>query len=245
MNINPEIDLSSAATTLASRRRVQIHDFASAESAKALHDLLQQHDDWYLSYNEGPDNFETSEVEFAALTMEQKHRFTAGVYRRASRLSVPVQAVLHQSGCGLGRESGPSHARRARVGYGEGFSGLMRDVTGRDDIRTSDSYASLYGPGHFLTRHDDRHPTHQRIAAWVLSMTPEWDENWGATSRSMMRQACRRGLQTRFQYSEFVHGAPAPCSAAGHTIRRRTANQLSGVATGLTHQIKWRSAPRF
>ena len=62
---------------------MQIHDFASAESAKALHDLLQQHDDWYLSYNEGPDNFETSEVEFAALTMEQKHRFTAGVYRRA------------------------------------------------------------------------------------------------------------------------------------------------------------------
>ena len=83
MNINPEIDLSVAATTLASRGRVQINDFASAESAKALHDLLQQHDDWYLSYNEGPDNFETSEVEFAALTMEQKHRFTAGVYRRA------------------------------------------------------------------------------------------------------------------------------------------------------------------
>ena len=57
MDINPEIDLSGVATTLASRGREQIHDFASAESAKALHDLLQQHDDWYLSYNEGPDNF--------------------------------------------------------------------------------------------------------------------------------------------------------------------------------------------
>lgn len=65
----------------------------------------------------------------------------------------------------------------------------MRYVTGRDDIRTSDSYASLYRPGHFLTRHGDRHPTHQRIAAWVLSMTAEWDENWGSTFRSMMRQA--------------------------------------------------------
>ena len=83
MDINPEIDLSVIATTLASRGRVQIHDFASAESAKALHDLLQQHDDCYLSYKEGPDNFETSEAECAALTMEQKHRFKAGVYRRA------------------------------------------------------------------------------------------------------------------------------------------------------------------
>ena len=83
MDINPEIDLSVAATTLASQGRVQIHDFVSSESAKSLHDLLQQHDDWYLSYNEGPDNFETSEAEFAALTMGQKHRFKAGVYRRA------------------------------------------------------------------------------------------------------------------------------------------------------------------
>ena len=83
MDINPEIDLSVLATTLASRGRMQIHDFTSAESAKALDDLLQQHDDWYLSYIQGPDNFETSEAEFAALTLEQKHRFTAGVYRRA------------------------------------------------------------------------------------------------------------------------------------------------------------------
>ena len=83
MDINQEIDLSSAATTLASRGRGQIHDFVSSESAKTLHDLLQQHDNWYLSYNERPNNFETSEAESAALTMEQKHRLTARVYRRA------------------------------------------------------------------------------------------------------------------------------------------------------------------
>ena len=89
MDINPEIDLSSAATTLASQGRVQFHDFVSPESAKTLHGWLQQHDHWYLSYNEGPDNFETSEAEFAALTMEQKHRFTAGVWRRARIRATP------------------------------------------------------------------------------------------------------------------------------------------------------------
>ena len=83
MNINPEIDLSSAAAKLSSRGQVQIHDFVSLESAQTLHELLQQHDDWYLIYNEEPDNFETSEAEFSALTTEQKHRFTAGEYRRA------------------------------------------------------------------------------------------------------------------------------------------------------------------
>ena len=180
MDINPEIDLSAVAVTLASRGRVQIHDFASAESAKALHDLLQQHDDWYLSYNEGPDNFETSEAEFGALTMEQKHRFTAEVYRRASSGFQYLYKRYHISqALDSGENQGhPMHAVQEWV-TGENFLGLMRHVTGRDGIRTSDSYASLCGPGHFLTRHDDRHPTHQRIAAWVLSITPEWNENWG------------------------------------------------------------------
>lgn len=51
MNIKQEINLSSV--------------------AKTLHDLLQKYDEWHLSYNEGADNFETSEAKFAALTMEQ------------------------------------------------------------------------------------------------------------------------------------------------------------------------------
>lgn len=180
MDINPEIDLSVAATTLASQGRVQIHDFVSSESAKSLYDLLQQHDDWYLSYNEGPDNFETSEAEFAALTLEQKHRFTAGVYRRARSgfQYLFKQYYISQAVASRENQGHPMHAVHDWV-TGEDFLNLMRDVTGRDDIRTSDSYASLYGPGHFLTRHDDRHHTHQRIAAWVLSMTPEWNENWG------------------------------------------------------------------
>ena len=178
MDINPEIDLSSAAATLAGQGRVQIHDFVSPESAETLHGWLHQHEDWYLSYNEGPDNFETSEAEFAALTMEQKHRFTAGVYRRArSGFQHLFKQYYISQAVASGENNGhPMHAVHEWV-TGEDFLGLMRDVTGRDDIRTSDSYASLYGPGHFLTRHDDRHPTHQRIAAWVLSMTPDWDEN--------------------------------------------------------------------
>ena len=180
MDINPVIDPSSAAKTLANRGRVQIHDFVSPESSETLYDLLLQHDNWYLSYNEGPNNFETSEAEFAALTMEQKHRFTAGVYRRArSGFQYLFKQYYISQAVASGENQGhPIHTVHNWV-TGEDFLGLMRHVTGRDDIRTSDSYASLYGPGHFLTLHDDRHAAHPRIAAWVLSMTPEWDENWG------------------------------------------------------------------
>lgn len=180
MDINPLIDETAAAATLAARGRLQIHDFTTRETADSLHALLRRHNDWYLSYNEGPDNFETSEAEFGALTMEQKHRFTAAVYRRArTGFQYLFKQYYISQAVASGENTGhPMHSVNDWV-TGEHFLGFMRRLTDRSDIRTSDSYASSYGPGHFLTRHDDRHPTHNRIAAWVLSMTPDWEENWG------------------------------------------------------------------
>lgn len=127
VDINQEIDLNNAATTLASRGRVQIHDFVSPESAITLHDLLQQHDEWYLSYNEGADNFETSEAEFAALTLEQKHRFTAGVYRRArSGFQYLFKRYYISQAVVSGENQGhPMHAVQEWV-TGDNFLGLMR-----------------------------------------------------------------------------------------------------------------------
>jgi len=55
----------------------------------------------------------------------------------------------------------------------------MRTLTGVKSIRKADSYATMYAPGHFLTEHDDRHEKHDRVAAYVISMTKNWDKNWG------------------------------------------------------------------
>ena len=55
----------------------------------------------------------------------------------------------------------------------------MRTLTGQEQIRRSDSYASLYAPGDFLTTHDDLHGSHDRVAAYVISMTKDWNPNWG------------------------------------------------------------------
>lgn len=56
---------------------------------------------------------------------------------------------------------------------------MMRTLTGETAIRKADSYASIYAPGHFLTAHDDRHDSHDRVAAYVVSMTKTWNKDWG------------------------------------------------------------------
>jgi SM-20-related protein len=59
------------------------------------------------------------------------------------------------------------------------FLAAMRRVTGDDSIEIVDGNATLYEPGHFLTRHDDYIPGKNRVAAYVLNLTPLWLSDWG------------------------------------------------------------------
>ena len=179
-DINPRHNPESLRTELSRTGRLQIPEFVTGDSANRLHTLLRDHNHWYLTYNEGSENYESSESQYKSLPPQQQHRFMGNIYRRASS---GFQYVFWQYYISQAIKQGenighPMHAVDDWV-TGDNFLGFMRTLTGQSDIRTSDSYASWYSPGHFLTKHADRHPSHDRVAAWVLSMTPEWDENWG------------------------------------------------------------------
>jgi SM-20-related protein len=61
----------------------------------------------------------------------------------------------------------------------EPFLSAMRKVTGDDSIEFADANATLYEPGHFLTVHDDTKAGKNRVAAYVLNLTPAWRSDWG------------------------------------------------------------------
>jgi Rps23 Pro-64 3,4-dihydroxylase Tpa1-like proline 4-hydroxylase len=60
-----------------------------------------------------------------------------------------------------------------------GFIGFVREVTGIATIDYADAQATLYRPGHFLTRHDDAAEGKHRQVAYVLNFTPGWRAEWG------------------------------------------------------------------
>ena len=59
------------------------------------------------------------------------------------------------------------------------FIGSDRRLTGDSSIALVDANATLYEPGHFLTRHDDAVDGKNRVAAYVLNLTPVWSADWG------------------------------------------------------------------
>jgi len=59
------------------------------------------------------------------------------------------------------------------------FIGCIRGITGDGEIVKADAQATRYLAGHFLKRHDDTNIEEGRRFAYVLSLTRDWQADWG------------------------------------------------------------------
>jgi Rps23 Pro-64 3,4-dihydroxylase Tpa1-like proline 4-hydroxylase len=93
---------------------------------------------------------------------------------------------------------------------------LLRTLAGAPHIRLADGQATRYGAGHFLTGHDDAVAGKNRIAAYVLSLTPAWRTEWG-------------GLLQFHDAAGDLSGAFAPRFNALHLLRVPQTHSVSYV----------------
>lgn len=94
---------------------------------------------------------------------------------------------------------------------------LMQSITGLDAIDRADGQATRYLPGHFLTEHDDDIGGKLRLAAYVISLSPEWRTAWGGL------------LQFHDERGDVTH-AYAPAMGAIHLFAVPQRHSVSLVA---------------
>ncbi|QIQ86316.1 2OG-Fe(II) oxygenase family protein [Erythrobacter sp.] len=56
---------------------------------------------------------------------------------------------------------------------------FVRTVIGAGAASYADAQATAYGPGHFLTAHDDDVAGKNRKAAYVMNLSCDWTADWG------------------------------------------------------------------
>jgi Rps23 Pro-64 3,4-dihydroxylase Tpa1-like proline 4-hydroxylase len=178
--INPALDPDALRANLRERGRLQVPGFFTEECADYLFGLLQKHQHWYLTYNEGQENFESAMVEFQRQPVPEQRRFMGQIYQRARS---EFQFVFRQYDISraIARGENPGHPLHAMHEFMNSAPALefMRRLTGHDEVARADAYASCYSPGDFLTQHEDLHVSHDRVAAYVVSMTKGWNPDWG------------------------------------------------------------------
>ena len=178
--MQPGHDPVKLGKTLQSAGWLQVPDFFTPESAEYLHKIHIENRDWNLAYNDGNNYYESPLAEIESAPPQARAQMMNGIYARAK---TQFQYVFFQYYISQAIEKGeqpghPMHEFHEFVNSDE-YLDFMRTLTGDDTVRSADSYASNYSPGHFLTAHDDRHDSHDRAGAFVFGMTKAWDMNWG------------------------------------------------------------------
>ena len=178
--LNPRLDPKAFATDFAASGRLHIPAFLDPDCAEAFHRQLRERQDWSLIVNQGERSFDLDRAAQAAMTAEQRAALDEAVHAGARYgFQYRYEAI---------RVPDETEARAASADPVLAFAAFLsspsvveflRQVTGKTGIDFADAQATAYGPGHFLTAHDDAIEGKNRHAAYVFNLTHNWRADWG------------------------------------------------------------------
>jgi SM-20-related protein len=162
------------------RGRVHIPDILSEGSAQQVFDCLSKQEKWNLVFQTNKKHTDADADSLSLLDEKQLADFHKIVYSQAQvgfqylNKNIPIYDVYH-------KKLMPNHFFNTIFEFlnGEEFLGFCRTLTSEPEIGFADAQATCYSSGHFLNYHDDNVYGKDRVAAYVLNMTPNWDRNWG------------------------------------------------------------------
>lgn len=179
--LNPKLDIAAHARRYQARGRAHISDFLEPAGAERLCAALEQEQRWNLVTLLAGQHRDLDSAGMSRQSTEEKLKFYAHVHQpaREGRFqylydNVPVYDAWH-----AGLTERPALNAFFEFLNSEPFLAFGRAVTGAADIGFADAQATRYGPGHFLTMHDDSVEGKDRRAAYVVNMTRVWSPDWG------------------------------------------------------------------
>ena len=179
--MNPSLDAKALARRFKADGKLHIPDLLEAGCAESFFQSLRGRDDWALIVNQDANSFDLDRKAQAALSDEQRRALDQAVYAgarygfqyRYEAIRVPDDEQDRRK-----LDDDPL-VRFASFLSSPPMVGFLRAVTGKKGIDFADAQATAYGPGHFLTAHDDEVVGKQRHAAYVFNLTPVWRVDWG------------------------------------------------------------------
>lgn len=177
--LNPANNPSSLATEYARTGRMQVRDIFEDTAANDIHKRLSAVD-WWLAYNEGDRVHQMSPDDLRSLNQERATQIQAHVNKSAAQ----GYQFLYNYFPLFSAYFEPKFPAMPLFPVYEflnspAFLDFVRTLTGLSNIRWADGQATLYRATHFLKVHTDKVDKEQRLAAYVLNFTHNWDADWG------------------------------------------------------------------
>ena len=178
--IIPAFDAATLAEAFSAKGRLHIPDFLAAEDAEQLFACLDQSDVWTLVMNQGEKLIELDKRLRAEISPQKQAVIDRAIYAvakdgfqfRYENIRVPDDEAESAA------VAGPLMASASFLSSNAALS-FLRQVTGANDVVTADARATAYGPGDFLTTHNDNDRGETRRVAYVFNLTKQWNPDWG------------------------------------------------------------------
>ena len=178
--LNPGLDRDRLARAYGEHARLHIPDFLVRADAEPLLAALESSADWKLIMNQGERVVELDRRMQAGLSPQQKMRMNAAVFAAAQRGFQYRYETIKAPHADAARAIHATALNAfARFMSSDEVLFLLRGITGAEDITFADAQATAYGPGHFLTSHDDLALKQMRRVAYVFNLTQQWNVEWG------------------------------------------------------------------
>jgi SM-20-related protein len=178
--INPNLDLESLARTYAREGRVRVYSLLANDDVAELLADLQARDDWWQLINTEDDVIELDRAARARMSAKRRARLEAEMHERArTGFQYCYEALRVPEDEDEKSEREDALTDFATLMSSDPMLAVLRTITGCDDISFTDGHATAYGPGDFLTCHDDDVEGAQRRAAYVFGLTRNWRPEWG------------------------------------------------------------------
>lgn len=175
--INPELDAAALGAAFRRDGHVRIPRFL-ASGAPELYRGLDAREDWVQLVNRDKGAHEIAWTEWTAPGSAIRAEIEPEMFERAcdgfqySYAALRVPPLGETSDC-------PVMCAIAEFMRTAEVKSFLTAVTGIETPRFTDGQVTAYGPGDFLTGHDDDLADSGRKAAFVLGMTPQWRLEWG------------------------------------------------------------------
>ena len=181
LRLNPDLDPSAFAETYRRNGYVQVSNFLPADVSEHLADVLARRTSWRIVYSTEADKpVVMTQAEYAALSPSERSVMHQGINERArSNTGFAYNTWPMITAYLEGWEPGhPLHAVTEFL-QSEAVREFGRRVIGAERITKVDAQATLYAPGHFLTRHQDVGLKQERRAAYTLGFARDWQPDYG------------------------------------------------------------------
>lgn len=177
------IDRAAAARQFAKEGRVQIHNLLTPESATNLRDIIARQTPWGIAWQAGktgPQKLDANQI--SAMPPPRQRELIDAIHRSAAQGEYAVrftQYAILDAYLQSAQPAGPHDLVMEHLNDSP-FLDLVREVTGIPELLKADAQATLYGPGDFLSVHNDSHVAEGWRVAYVLNLTAtDWQPDWG------------------------------------------------------------------